>query len=60
MRREVGADKRTILLITEPANECNPRPKSCCSHQRRCDVSSGLPLARLDPALIVGLDGIYV
>ena len=60
MRREVRADKRTVLLITETTNECDTRSKSCCSHQRRCDVSSGLLLARPDAALIVGLEGIYI
>ena len=51
MRREVRADKRTILLITEPTNECDPRPKSRGSYQCGCDVSSELLLARPDAAL---------
>jgi hypothetical protein len=58
--REVGADKRTVLLITEPANERDPGPKDRSSNQRGCDVSTGLPLTCLDSALVVGLTGIDI
>ena len=60
MRREVRTDKRTILSITEPTNECNARTKSCGSDEGRCNISSGLSLARLDAALIVRLEGVDV
>src|SRR6188472_3276815 len=51
--REIGTDSGTLVMITEPANECDFRAKMCRRYQRRCDVSSRLSLPPMDAALVV-------